>query len=100
MLTWFVGGPWNNRLVEISDHCAGRQGAVMRVPEPVDADFTPIGSRECPLDEVTRFVDYYWDNPLPSGVPVLTCLDRIQLESRPDPRFDDRSLPLLRGKFG
>ena len=64
---WFIGGPWNNRLVRI-----GNLSSYLRVPIPLETvwDFSdgPI------LPEPIQSVDYYPDGYLPTGVPVYSCL--------------------------
>ena len=70
---WFIGGPYNNRLQHIStrvidSHCE------LRIPEDLELPFDPSKAYVSPLELVYSVVDYYPQAPLPSGVPVYSCL--------------------------
>jgi hypothetical protein len=71
---WFIGGPWNNRLVPISYETISR-GIPIKVAVPLGA---PLSDWDKPIsfqDATHKTVDYHSMLPLETGTPVYSCLD-------------------------
>ena len=91
VICFFIGGPWNNRLLRVNLHSS------CRVPIPLPLE--PFWASDGPVlmkDVIIQTVDYYPDAPLPSGVPVYSCLDQV-LRDRGFPFYHPRRpYPVLR----
>ena len=61
---WFIGGPWNNELMQLAN-----LPPCLRIWTPVDG--MPV---EC--------TDYYPDGQLRTGIPVYSCLWGFQCRER------------------
>ena len=68
MTYFFIGGPWNNRLVDFD-----RDVSCWRVPVPRETTFELPPPGATIANEIVETVDYYLDAPLPTGVPVLSA---------------------------
>ena len=68
-LYWFIGGPWNNRLVELP-----HPATWWRVAIPGEHIYLPMEGPIDFQDVKIKTVEYRLDCPLPTGVNVLSCL--------------------------
>lgn len=88
VVCFFIGGPWNNQLIEIVGPLNGWRS--FRVPIP---EFIPIVDSSSTIEMMNypmKTVEYFEAAPLETGVPVFTCLG--QPYNRSHWRFGLRSV--------
>jgi hypothetical protein len=71
---FFIGGPLNNRLVDVSDEVLRNPRGYLRVPDPPEIAFAANLVDAIMPNMVIPHVDYRRDAPLSTGTPVFTCL--------------------------
>ena len=79
---WFIGGPWNNRLVPIAPDMLSAMFICVPLPIPFEKQFYRESIELVPIDAVTiETVDYYRQAPLEgTGYPVYSCLEGAATE--------------------
>lgn len=81
MEAWFIGGPWNNRLVDLPFGISGNREEIVM---PLKTDSQNVTDAKAVLalmtemekekDPLARYVRYYRATSLQTGIAVYTCL--------------------------
>ena len=70
---FFIGGPWNNRLMNIGGDPRFR--FYFRIPEPMDMIIPDIDDLDVITPPKWKEIVYRLDDPLPTGCMVISCLN-------------------------